>query len=74
MPTHFRLLDILQKAGVSQSELARRSGISLRTINRMCTNATAQVSLATLDALAEVLEVAPGDLIAKQATKAARKR
>jgi DNA-binding Xre family transcriptional regulator len=38
----------------------------------MCRNLTAQVSLATLDALSAVLGVEPGDLLAREAKR--RKR
>ncbi len=69
MPTAFRLRDILEKRGLSQSELARLSGVSFATINRMCTNATGSVSLETLDKLADALGVDPGDLIVKEKGK-----
>ena len=67
----FRLQELLDSRdpAVSQSELSRRSGVSLTTINRMVNNLTAQVSLKTLDALSGALSeltgrtVDPGDLI-----------
>lgn len=71
MPTVFRLRDLLAKLGVSQSELARLSGLSFATINRLSTNATTQVSLVTLDKIASVLKVEPGELIVRE--KRARK-
>jgi DNA-binding Xre family transcriptional regulator len=52
---------------MSQSELSRRSKISLTTINSMVLNKTKQVSLATLDAICSVLEIAPGELLAQEA-------
>ncbi len=58
-----RLSELLTEGGMGQSELARRSGVSFVTINRMCSNLTAGVSLHTLDKLANVLGVRPGDLI-----------
>lgn len=65
VPTRFRLEALLAEHDppISQRELARRSGVSPTTINRMCANLTAQVSLATLDAIADVLGVEPGDLL-----------
>lgn len=72
MPTKFRLADILAEQGMSQRELARVSGVTLVTINRMCSNRTEGATLATLDKLATALGVAPGDLIVKESTK--RKR
>lgn len=62
MPVRFRLKALLEKAGMSQTEAARLSGVSYATINRMCTNATAQVSLDVLDKLSKLLKCAPGDL------------
>lgn len=68
LAVRFRLSELLRErreAGVdiSQSELSRRSGVSMTTINAMANNKTAQVSLATLDALCGALGVAPGDLL-----------
>ncbi|MDX2206036.1 MAG: helix-turn-helix transcriptional regulator [Gemmatimonadales bacterium] len=66
MPTIFRLADILAAHEISQSELARRSGVALRTISRLCRNETASVALETLDSLATALGVEPGELIARE--------
>lgn len=71
MTARFRLQELLEsgRPPVSQSELSRRSGVSLTTINRMVNNLTAQVSLKTLESLSVVLtellgrKVEPGDLI-----------
>lgn len=63
MPARFCLDRLIEDAGISQRELARRSRVSPTTINRMAANLTAQVSLRTLDALAKVLGVEPGDII-----------
>ena len=64
MSVRFRLDKILKARGnnLSQSELSRRSGLSLTTINAIVLNKSTQVSLATLDSLCAVLGVAPGDL------------
>jgi len=63
MPVRFRLKELLEEAGISQSEAGRASGVSYATINRMCTNATRQVSLEVLDQLARFLKCEPGDLL-----------
>ena len=68
MAARFRLAELLEKTGLSQRELAARSGVSPTTINRMANNLTAQVSLRTLDSLAKALSAAgqkvrPADLI-----------
>lgn len=65
MPTEFRLSEILESRGFSQAELARTSGVGLRTISRLFRNETEQVSLITLDRLARALGVEPGELIAR---------
>jgi putative transcriptional regulator len=69
MAAKFRLAELLEVAGLSQRELSRRAGVSPTTINHMCANKTAQVSLKTLDSIATVLACAPGDLIASDTPK-----
>jgi transcriptional regulator with XRE-family HTH domain len=49
MPARFGLRELLETAGVSQSDFAREADVSFATINRLCTNATGQVSLETVD-------------------------
>ena len=49
---------------MSRRELARRCGVSVGIINRMCNNTTSQVSLKTLGALGQALGVPAGNLIA----------
>ena len=66
MPTTFRLSEILEAKGISQSELARLSRVSHVTINRMCGNKTEGVTLATLDKIASALGVEPGELIVRE--------
>jgi DNA-binding Xre family transcriptional regulator len=74
----FRLQELIDAKGTSQSALSRDSGISFTTISRMCRNVTAQVSLETLGRLARALgdDVEPGDLIefAPDARRAKRTR
>ncbi len=66
MPTKFRLREILEKRDMSQSELSRLAGLSFATINRICTNATGQVSLVTLDKIATTLGIEPNELIVRE--------
>lgn len=73
MPTKFCLAELLEKLGVSQSELSRRSGVSFPTINRMCANLTTGVSLGTLDRIASALGVEPCELIVRSSDKKSRK-
>lgn len=79
MPVRFRLHAILEERAqhdqrLSQSELSRRSGGSLTTINAMVLNKTAQVSLKTLDALCDVLDVDPDELLERETPKRRRAR
>lgn len=69
MASRFRLKEALDEAGMTQTEMFRKSGVSLTTINRMCANLTSQVSLRTLDRLAAVLRIQPGDLITREPLK-----
>ena len=62
MAVTFRLRELLEKKGVSQSEAARISGVSFATINRMATNATRQVSLDVIERLCGALRIEPGEL------------
>ena len=65
MTVRFRLREVLDEAGIGQSELSRSSGVSFATINRMCTNATRQVSLDVLEDLCAALKVEPAHLIVR---------
>jgi putative transcriptional regulator len=71
-PVRFRLQELIDDRQTSQSELARQSGVAFSTISKMCRNVSAQVSLATLDALSTALECEPGDLLERE--RAARSR
>ena len=66
MGARFRLQELLDAAEMSQSELARRSGVSLVTVNKIAQNRSNQVSLKTLDALSKVLKCEPGDLLERE--------
>ena len=74
----FRLQELIDQKGTSQTALSRDSGVSFTTISRMCRNVTAQVSLETLGRLARALgdDVHPGDLMefAPDARRAKRTR
>lgn len=61
----FRLQQVIDERGTSQSALSRDSGVNFTTISRMCRNVSAQVSLETLGRPAKALgdDVQPGDLV-----------
>jgi len=63
VPARFRLAALLADRGMTQTELSRRSGVSQVTVNAIANNRTTRVDLATLDALAVVLGLEPGDLV-----------
>ena len=58
-----RIYNRLAHDELSQSELARQSGVHFVTVNRICRNLTKRVDLETLDRLSAVLGCEPGDLI-----------
>ena len=58
MAARFRLREVLEAAGISQSDFARQADLSFATVNRLCTNATGQVSLETLDKILAALAAA----------------
>lgn len=74
LATRFRLRELVHKLGISQSELSRRSGVAFATINRLCTNATERVDLATLDRLSEALGCEPGELVERVPARARSRR
>jgi putative transcriptional regulator len=69
MATRFRLAELLDAAGMTQTDLHRRSGVGYSTINCMVLNKAHQVALATLDAISEVLGCEPGDLIVRESKR-----
>ena len=65
MVTRFRVADELGDQ-MTQNELAQRAGVHFVTVNRLCKNATKQVSLETLDRISKVLGCKPGDLLERK--------
>jgi len=63
--TRFRLAELLEAAGMTQTELHLRSRLAYSTINAIVHNKARQISLDTLDAIAEVLDCEPGDLFVR---------
>lgn len=74
VPVRFRLAELLAERDepMSQSELSRRSGVSMTTINAITLNKTKQVSLATLDSLCSALKVEPGELLERTGKRKGR--
>jgi putative transcriptional regulator len=72
MTARFRLKVLLEEAGLSQSELARKSGVSYPTINGLVGNKSTRVDLSTLDAISRVLGCEPGDLLEREPNRRRR--
>jgi putative transcriptional regulator len=69
MTARFRLQELLDREESpvkSQSELARKSGVSLVTINAIANQRTTRVDLNTLDKLSKALGCEPGDLLERE--------
>jgi putative transcriptional regulator len=60
------LEEVLADREMSQTELARLSGVSLVTVNAMTQNRTKQFSLLTLDKICGALKCQPGDLLERK--------
>lgn len=69
MATRFRLREMLEAAGMNQSELARKSGVSIVTINSIANNRTERVDLETVEGITKALGVEPGELFVRIADK-----
>ena len=68
MATRFRLAEELGDR-MTQGELAQQAGLHFTTVNRLCTNYTAQGSRETLDRISTVLGCEPGDLIERKSKR-----
>lgn len=63
MPSYFRVKELLERKHMSQSELSRKSSVSLARVNELCSGRAKAISLDVLDKLAGALEVEGKDLI-----------
>ncbi len=62
-PIVLRVKELRVARGWSQSELARRSGITQQTISRIEARQTEAVAFEVLERLADALDIHPGGLI-----------
>jgi putative transcriptional regulator len=58
----FVLADLIAKRGLTQSEVARKAGLSFQAVNHLCSGRAQAVTFDTLDRLAKALNIAPGQL------------
>jgi putative transcriptional regulator len=74
MAVRLRIADLLEEREMTQTELARASGISLVTINAMASSERApkQIQLESIDKLCEALGVEPGELFERTTKKRTR--
>ncbi len=63
-PLTLRLRHFRERAGLSQAELARQSGIAQSTISRIEAGLRRDVGLETIKKLARALQVSPRSLLA----------
>jgi putative transcriptional regulator len=63
MAVQFRLRELLERRGLTQTELQLRTGLAYSTVNDLFNNKPRRVELDTLDVLCDVLDCDVGDLL-----------
>lgn len=63
MATRFRLRELIESRGLTQTEVQVKTGLAYSTVNEMANNRTRRVDLDTLDALCVALECQVGDIV-----------
>lgn len=61
MITYYKLLDILNRRGMSKEQLRQKAGLGSATMTKISKGES--VTLSTINAICNVLKVQPGDLI-----------
>ena len=69
MTVRFRLRELLDERGMSQTELQARTGFAYSTVNDLYNNKPRRVELETLDVLCEVLNCSIGELLERVSDK-----
>jgi transcriptional regulator with XRE-family HTH domain len=69
MAVKIRLQELAEAQGLNLSQVQRRSGLTMTLVRRYWRNETTSVTLEALDVLSDLLHVAPGDLLVKEANK-----
>ena len=67
MPIHVKLDDLLHARRMTLTELAERVDITLANLSILKTGKAKAMRFSTLEAICEVLECQPGDLLGYQA-------
>lgn len=63
MPTRFRLRELLDSKGLTQTDAQRLTGLAYSTVNEMCNNRTRRIDFDTIDLLCSALDCSVSDLI-----------
>lgn len=66
MAVKLRLQELAQARGLNLSQVQRRSGLTMTQVRRYWRNETSSVSLQALEALCDLLQVMPGELLVKE--------
>lgn len=66
MAVKLRLQELAQARGLNLSQVQRRSGLTMTQVRRYWRNETSSVSLEALEALCDLLQVMPGELLVKE--------
>lgn len=61
--SYFRIRELLDERGMTQTELSRRSGVSQARVNRLCSDRASGITLRVLDAIGNALGVPGKELI-----------
>ena len=61
MITYYKLLDILNRRGMTREQLRQQAGLSSATMTKISKGES--VTLKTIDAICNVLNVQPGDIL-----------
>ena len=64
-PVEIRLREVRKAAGLTQAQLAKRTGMAQGEISRIESNAT-MISLDVLDRLCKALKCEPGDILVRK--------
>lgn len=63
MPIRFRVRELLEKNGMTQTELQLRTGLAYSTISDLYHNKARRIDVGTLDALCTALACEVGDVL-----------
>ena len=61
MITYYKLLDMLNRSGMTREQLRQKAGLGSATMTKISKGES--VTIATIDAICNVLQVQPGDIL-----------